>query len=162
MKPAFIALGSNLGDPLINVEKAMDRLAAHDSIDVTGQSPWYRSLPVGPGAQPDYVNGAAEIKTTLDAESLLDVLQAIESDLGRERSVAWAARTIDLDLLWYNDETIHTDRLIVPHPRICDRNFVLLPLSDLAPELLLDGKSVLDRAQEISHNGIWKLQAAQL
>lgn len=157
MKRAYIGVGSNLSSPIAQVKKAVEQLTLSDSIKVKAISNWYGSTAIGPGNQPDYVNGAIAIETSLTAEALLDTLQRIEALHGRERSIKWSARTLDLDLLCYNDERIQTERLIVPHPRICERNFVLLPLSDLAPELILDGKSLRVHLESIGTEGIWKL-----
>ncbi len=157
MKPAYIALGSNLNDPLSQVNRALKQIRNHSQIKLKASSNWYGSKAVGPGQQPDYVNGAIEIRTSLPPETLLDEMQKIELSQGRERSVRWSARTLDLDLLWYNDECIHTPRLNIPHPRICERNFVLLPLNDLAPMLNLNGKAVEKHLESINTDGIWKL-----
>lgn len=157
MKRAYLGVGSNLSSPITQVNKAVEQLTLSESITVKAVSNWYGSTAVGPGDQPDYVNGAIAIETSLEAEALLDTLQHIEALHGRERSIKWSARTLDLDLLWYNDERIQTERLIVPHPRICERNFVLLPLSDLAPELILDGKSLRVHLESTGTEGIWTL-----
>jgi len=159
MKRAYIALGSNLGNPLETVQQALDALSSNQHVNIVEQSSWYGSTAVGPGEQADYVNGIAELNTTLSPHGLLLLLQAIETQFGRERTVTWGARTLDLDLLWYNHESIDTARLTVPHPRMHERNFVLLPLNEIAPALILNGQSVEALSANIGEHGIWKLDS---
>jgi 2-amino-4-hydroxy-6-hydroxymethyldihydropteridine diphosphokinase len=135
MQRCFIGLGSNLDEPLAQLRRALNALNALEHCRLGAVSPFYGNPAVGPGAQPDYINAVAELFTTLDADALLAHLQAIETAQGRVRSERWGARTLDLDLLLYGAETIATDMLQVPHPRIRERNFVLYPLHDIAPEL---------------------------
>jgi 2-amino-4-hydroxy-6-hydroxymethyldihydropteridine diphosphokinase len=135
----YVALGSNLGDPSSYIMEGLKALADHSDIDFLNTSLFYQSKPHGPQDQPDYANAAVEFKTILKPEALLDELQKIENENGRVRKGAerWGARTLDLDLLFYGDETIKTKRLTVPHPRICERAFVLYPLRDLVDKLNL-------------------------
>lgn len=130
----YVALGSNLGDSSHYLNKAILALENHVAINNLTVSRFYQSKPHGPQDQPDYLNAAVKFDTTLESEFLLNALQKIENDNQRVREgvVRWGARTLDLDLLFYGDMLINTQRLIVPHPRICERAFVLLPLSDLA------------------------------
>ncbi len=132
----YVALGSNLGDSVAHIMDGLQALANHSELDYLDISHFYQSKPHGPQDQPDYINVAVEFKTTLKAEVLLDELQKIENENGRIREGVerWGARTLDLDLLFYGDETINTKRLTVPHPRICERAFVLYPLRDLIKE----------------------------
>ncbi len=129
----YVALGSNLGDSASHIMDGLQALANHSDIDFLNTSLFYQSKPHGPQDQPDYINAAVEFKTRLNPEALLDELQKIENENGRVREGVerWGARTLDLDLLFYGDETIKTKRLTVPHPRICERVFVLYPLRDL-------------------------------
>ena len=129
----YVGLGSNLGDSKAFLNNAITALSAHENIEELTISRFYRSKPHGPQDQPDYLNAAVSFATNLQAESLLDLLQSIEKDNQRDRNnvVRWGARTLDLDLLFYGQQTIKTSRLTVPHPRICERAFVLLPLQDL-------------------------------
>ena len=136
---AFVALGSNLEDPAMQLRRAFATLAAESGIELMARSPVYRSRPLGPADQPDYLNAVAEIRTVLAAEALLDRLQAIESQQGRRRGVRWGPRTLDLDLLLYGDQRIDTERLQVPHPGMAERAFVLVPLADLAPDRTVPG-----------------------
>jgi 2-amino-4-hydroxy-6-hydroxymethyldihydropteridine diphosphokinase len=135
MQRCFIGLGSNLEEPLAQLQRALTALDALEHCQLGRVSPFYGNPAVGPGTQPDYINTVAELFTTLDAHALLARLQAIETAQGRLRSERWGARTLDLDLLLYGAETIATDTLQVPHPRIRERNFVLYPLHDIAPDL---------------------------
>lgn len=129
----YVALGSNMGDSRAYLQHAIDDLISHHNIHDLNVSHFYQSTPHGPQDQPDYLNAAVDFHTDLAPEPLLDLLQKIENDNDRVRKgvVRWGARTLDLDLLFYAVETINTIRLIVPHPRICERAFVLFPLRDL-------------------------------
>jgi 2-amino-4-hydroxy-6-hydroxymethyldihydropteridine diphosphokinase len=137
MTLCFVALGANLGEPLQQLESALAAIGQLPQCSLTGTSPWYRSKAVGPGPQPDYINGAAMLETTLSPQELLTQLQAIEHAHGRERSQHWAARTLDLDILLYGNIELNSDQLRIPHQHMQQRNFVLFPLYDLAPELTL-------------------------
>ncbi len=139
----FVGLGSNLNDPDRQIELALDALGNIPETRLNAVSPLYRNPAIGPGTQPDYLNAVAELDTTLDALALLTQLQGIENRQGRIRSERWAARTLDLDLLLYGNAYIDLPQLQVPHPRLCERNFVLYPLHDIAPNLVLpDGASL--------------------
>ncbi|MBY6191538.1 2-amino-4-hydroxy-6-hydroxymethyldihydropteridine diphosphokinase [Microbulbifer agarilyticus] len=137
MTRCYIGLGSNLADPAGQLRSALNAMAEIAHTRLIESSPFYTSAPVGPGEQPDYVNAVAALDTDLSAEALLDALQAIENAHGRERTVRWGARTLDLDVLLFGNHTLATDRLSVPHPRIPERNFVLVPLADVAPDLVM-------------------------
>jgi len=143
----FIGLGSNLAGELASPQQQISHAVAalrrleHCSLDAV--SSLYRSPPMGPQDQPDYYNAVVKIRTTLAAETLLDALQAIEQDHGRERKQRWGARTLDLDILLFGDQRIDSARLQVPHPGLCERAFVLLPLLEIAPQLHLAGRGKL-------------------
>lgn len=139
MTPAYVGLGANLGDARAHVLAACDEIGALPRTRLAGRSALYRSAPLGYAAQPDFVNAVARIDTALEPQPLLDALQAIEARHGRERSFANAPRTLDLDLLLYGAQRIDTPALRVPHPRIGTRAFVLLPLLDLDPGLVIPG-----------------------
>ncbi|WP_298635114.1 2-amino-4-hydroxy-6-hydroxymethyldihydropteridine diphosphokinase [uncultured Umboniibacter sp.] len=147
---AFISFGSNLGDQVSLVESAIDALRNSDSVDVMAVSPWYRSKAVGPGQQSDYLNGVIELDTALSGHELLDLLQALELDHGRERIIRWGSRTLDLDILFFDNQHLSTERLIVPHPRCTERPFVMQPWADIAGDLILDDKKVADIAAELT------------
>lgn len=128
-----IALGSNLGDSQQTLKQAIDRLNETAEITVNRVSSWYETLPIGP-AQPNYLNGCARLTTRLSPETLLDTLLSIEDEFGRVRQERWGARTLDLDLLLYEDLVLETPRLQLPHPRMRERAFVLVPLAEIAPD----------------------------
>ncbi len=143
MITAYIGLGSNLDDPLNQIEQAALELAALPGCQLLALSPRYRSAPMGPADQPDYINAVAALATQLEPLALLDALQAIEQQHGRQRLLRWGARTLDLDLLLYGEQTIDHPRLMVPHPGMLERAFVLVPLADIAAQLVLaDGQNV--------------------
>ena len=133
----LIGLGANLphprfGPPRATLEAALRRLQAA-GVTLLGRSPWYETAPQPPSDQPNYVNGVAAVATDLGPEALLQLLHAVEAAFGRVRRVRNAARAIDLDLLAYDDRVIARPDLVLPHPRLAERAFVLLPLADLAP-----------------------------
>lgn len=128
----YIGLGSNVGDREVNLRSALDRLGECEGVEVTKVSSFIETDPVGGPPQGKFLNAAAELRTTLGPEELLDRLQEIENDLGRERTVKWGPRTIDLDILLYGNDVIRTERLTVPHPLMHERGFVLRPLSKIA------------------------------
>jgi 2-amino-4-hydroxy-6-hydroxymethyldihydropteridine diphosphokinase len=139
MKRAFIGLGSNLDNPREQVIAAFRELAETDGIRLLARSSLYLSEPLGPQDQPDFINAAAVIETSLDPLSLLEVLLTIEQKHARKRERHWGPRTLDLDLLLYDDERIQHPDLTVPHPAIAERSFVLLPLREIAPQLVIPG-----------------------
>jgi 2-amino-4-hydroxy-6-hydroxymethyldihydropteridine diphosphokinase len=130
-----IALGSNLGDSLSILNSAIDKIETSPQIDLIAVSSWYRTTPIGP-PQPDYLNGCAIVWTSLTAKRFLNTLHAIEAEFGRVREEVWGARTLDLDLLLYGDEIIDNPDLQVPHPRMTERGFVLVPLAEIAPDAI--------------------------
>jgi 2-amino-4-hydroxy-6-hydroxymethyldihydropteridine diphosphokinase len=131
---AYVGLGANLGDREETIRAAVAELP-----DVVAVSPLRETDPVGVTDQPQFLNGVAALETELAPRELLDVLLAVERRLGRERRERWGPRTIDLDLLLYGDEVIDEDGLKIPHPRLHERRFVLEPLADLAPQLVVPG-----------------------
>jgi 2-amino-4-hydroxy-6-hydroxymethyldihydropteridine diphosphokinase len=137
---AYVALGSNLDDPRAQVERGFEALAALSHVTLRAHSRLYRTPPWGIRDQPDFVNAVAKLETTLSPRALLDALLAIETHAGRSRGVPNGPRTLDLDLLLYGDVAIDAPGLTVPHPRLAERAFVLLPLVDLAPEFEVPGQ----------------------
>jgi len=138
---AYVGLGANLGDRERTLRAAVDALAAEDGVEVVSVSVLRETEPVGVGQQPLYLNGAAELETTLTARRLLDRLLAVEQRFGRIRVPGeQGPRTLDLDLLLYGDEVIDEPGLTVPHPRLHERRFVLEPLAELAPGLVVAGR----------------------
>ncbi|WP_188152318.1 2-amino-4-hydroxy-6-hydroxymethyldihydropteridine diphosphokinase [Teredinibacter waterburyi] len=154
---AFIGLGSNQQHPQLQVIRACTSLALHPQIQLLAVSPWYSSKAVGP-EQPDYINGAVKICTSLAPEPLLDALQTIENQQGRVRTQHWGPRTLDLDLLLYGEQTINSERLKVPHPYLAERNFVLQPLLAIEPSLHLpDGRAINTIAWQIGTENLFQL-----
>jgi 2-amino-4-hydroxy-6-hydroxymethyldihydropteridine diphosphokinase len=139
-QPAYIALGSNLEGPRAQVLRAAERLRELPLSRLIRLSPLYESRPLGPVAQPDFINAVAGLLTQLEPEALLDQLKAIETTLGRPPvHPRWGPRIIDLDLLVHGRASRSTERLTLPHPGIVERNFVLYPLADIAPDLAIPG-----------------------
>ena len=144
MTIAYVGIGSNLDDPQAHATRAFDELAALPRTRLKARSALYRSAPVGYADQPDFINAVASLDTELSAEKLLQGMQAIEQRHGRKRTFANAPRTLDLDLLLYGDEKIQQPNLVVPHPRMHERAFVLKPLLEIAPDLPFN----LDRCRD--------------
>lgn len=141
----FIGLGSNLAEPVEQVMTAVKALQLLPDTKVIRSSSLYASPPMGPQDQPDYTNAVVAVDTILSAHDLLDQLQAIEQQHGRERKRHWGERTLDLDLLVYGDRIIKDERLQVPHPGIPLRSFVLYPLQEIAPELMIPGMGAIEQ-----------------
>jgi 2-amino-4-hydroxy-6-hydroxymethyldihydropteridine diphosphokinase len=159
---AYIGIGSNLDNPLEQVCLAIDSMAALPQTTLDAVSHWYGSTPAGgePG-QPDYVNGAARLYTSLPPLALLDALQNIEHKQGRIRLSHWGPRTLDLDILLYGSDVIVDRRLSIPHPYLETRAFVLQPLTDLDPALTLpNGASVRSLLADCDSRDIWRLPDA--
>jgi 2-amino-4-hydroxy-6-hydroxymethyldihydropteridine diphosphokinase len=145
MTLAYVALGSNMRQPHIQLRRAVAALDALPRTHLEKVSSAYRSAAVGPGEQPDYLNAVALVATGLAPAQLLDALQQVERDQGRVRDVRWGPRTLDLDLLLYGDRIINTAQLTIPHPRLRQRHFVLYPLWEISgAELVLPEGTRLD------------------
>ena len=157
----YIGIGSNLLHPVEQVRQALANLAAMPGSHLLRHSPLYRSTPMGPVDQPDYINAVAVLATTLTPLDLLDALQKIEQRQGRVRGgQRWGPRTLDLDILLYGEQQIVTDRLTVPHPGLGERNFVLYPLADVADDkLYIPGLGLLGQLiRACSRQGLELLQ----
>ncbi|MFB6276974.1 MAG: 2-amino-4-hydroxy-6-hydroxymethyldihydropteridine diphosphokinase [Halothece sp.] len=150
-----IALGSNLGESQQNLEQAISQLNQSPEITVNDVSSWYETVPVGP-AQPNYLNGCALLTTSLPPHPLLDTLLSIETQFGRVRQERWGARTLDLDLLLYEDIVLDTPRLQLPHPRMRERAFVLVPLEEIAPNWVdpITGSAIAQLKDTVDCSGI--------
>ena len=161
MAVVYIALGSNMDSPHGQLDSALEALAQHPNMQLVAVSDRYQTPPIGP-QQPDFINAAAQLSTDLSPLDLLDALQAIEQQQNRVRSIHWGPRTLDLDILFYNDLigsslVIESERLTIPHPRIGERAFVLVPLMDLNPQLALpSGETVAQLLANCSQQGIVK------
>jgi 2-amino-4-hydroxy-6-hydroxymethyldihydropteridine diphosphokinase len=159
---AYIGLGSNLADPIKQVNEAIQALDNLPTTQVISASSLYASPPMGPQDQPDYINAVAEIETQLAPHVLLDGLQAIEQQQGRVRKRHWGERTIDLDLLIYGEQVISDERLNVPHIGIAQRAFVLYPLNEIAPSLMVPKLGMVgELAEKCAPEGIRQLETSQ-
>ena len=150
-RPAYVGMGSNLDEPRGQLEKAAQALGRLPDTRLVTLSPFYRSAPMGPAGQPDYVNAVAALLTELSPHGLLAELQRVEQSQGRIRNgVRWGPRTLDLDLLVFGTEEIDDAELTVPHPGIAERSFVLFPWRDIAPHLVIPARgSVSELARRL-------------
>lgn len=139
MTRCFIGLGSNLGDRAVNLQNAYERIGSHPDCECIGISPYYDTTPMGPQNQPDFLNAACEIYTSLTPHELLSLCKSIEAEMGRTASERWGPRIIDLDILLYGNLVLNTERLSIPHPGMMQRSFVLKPLAALCPGLIPPG-----------------------
>ncbi|MFP4119442.1 2-amino-4-hydroxy-6-hydroxymethyldihydropteridine diphosphokinase [Coleofasciculus sp.] len=150
-----IALGSNLGDSRAILEAAIVMLAKTPSITVTSESSWYRTAPIGP-PQPDYLNGCVILEVQLTPQDLLQTTLSIEKQFGRERRERWGPRTLDLDILLFDNLIIDTPTLQIPHPRMTERAFVLVPLAEIAPDWIepTSGCAIAQLVQRVDCSGV--------
>ena len=157
---AYIAIGSNLGDPVTQTNSAITALKQIPDIEVVAVSSLYSSTPMGPQNQPDYINAVVAIDTSLSPLNLLDKTQAIELEHGRVRKdERWGPRTLDLDIILYGDLVHHCERLTVPHYGMKVREFVLYPLAEITPDLILPDNTKLQQLlAQVDRNGlaIWQ------
>lgn len=142
MKQTWIALGSNIAPRETYLQQAIQMLSEYEEIKLNQVSTVYETEPVGYENQDQFLNLVAEVETSLDPMELLRICQKIEQDLGRKRIIRWGPRTVDLDILLYSTENMNVEELILPHPRMHERAFVLVPLAEIAPKLLLKDKRV--------------------
>lgn len=162
MAVAFIALGSNLAQPVEQLNAAVKAIAALPQTVIEKISSYYGSKPMGPQDQPDYVNAVLKMQTELSPSVLLDELQRIENKQGRVRLRRWGERTLDLDILLYDDVKMQSERLTIPHYDMQNREFVIVPLAEIAPECILpDGKTVSELMRNFAHHQMTVIFAAQ-
>jgi len=156
---AYIGLGSNLGTPVKQLEKALEAIGMHSQMILLASSHFYSSSPMGPQDQPNYVNAVCKINTSLQPQELLATLQNIENKQGRERQgERWGPRTLDLDILLYNDMCLKTKDLTLPHYGMHEREFVLVPLFELSPDLIMqDGHPVATWVAKCNLEGLYRL-----
>lgn len=157
----FLSLGGNLGDPRKSMASALRLLADDANVDVVAVSSLYRTPPWGKLDQPDFLNAAAELSTSLSPHDLLDLCLGTEKKLKRVREERWGPRLIDIDILVFGDRVIQETGLEVPHPRMLERAFVLAPLDEIAPNLSVDGKSVSERLATVDTAGIERLPSGR-
>lgn len=155
---SYIALGSNLDDPLSHIIAGLQGIQQLPETTLEAVSGLYSTPPLGPEGQQNYLNAVVQINTSLSPLTLLDALQSIEQQQGRQRLVRWGPRTLDLDILLYGNQVINHDRLVVPHAEMTNRSFVLLPLADIAEDLVLpSGTTVRQLATVADQSGITRL-----
>jgi len=161
MARVFIALGGNLGDVRATFGRAIDMLCAGGAVKLIGRSADYRTPPWGVTDQPPFVNACIAVETDLPPQALLERTQGIEKALGRDRrnDTRWGPRPIDLDLIAYDDLTVDTPDLKLPHPYLFERAFVLVPLAEIAPEAVIGGRGVAEALAGIDRGGITRLPA---
>jgi 2-amino-4-hydroxy-6-hydroxymethyldihydropteridine diphosphokinase len=152
---AAIALGSNLGESISILENALVELANTPGVTLISRSSWYQTKPIGP-PQPDYINGCALLEVELTPLNLLEILLGIEAKAGRIRAERWGPRTLDLDLLLYGDSILNTPKLQIPHPRMIERAFVLVPLTEIAPNWIepVSGKAIAYWGEQVNYTGV--------
>ncbi len=151
---AIIALGSNIGDKAGHIAGAIDALTADGKVRVVKRSANYRTAPWGVTDQDWFVNATVSVATDLPVYDLLARCQSVEQKLGRERTIKWGPRVIDLDILVYRDQTLNDPTLILPHPHMTARAFVLRPLLDVAPDLIIKGHTVADWLTRVPHDDV--------
>jgi 2-amino-4-hydroxy-6-hydroxymethyldihydropteridine diphosphokinase len=167
MTPVYIALGSNLGNPEVQLRKAVVALETLPDTQLDQLSDIYRSVAVGAKMQPNYLNAVIRLATKLSPTKLLNALQKIEQDQGRIREERWGPRTLDLDILLYGDQQVASEKLTIPHPRMRERDFVLYPLREISNTNLVlpDGSDIDTLLRQCSDNGLvrttYQLRATQ-
>ena len=154
MATALIGLGGNVGDPVAAMSAALEAIATHPRCRVTAVSRLYRTPPWGKTDQAWFFNAAARVETALEAAALLDLALGIERANRRVRTERWGPRTLDIDILDYDGRVIVSDRLTIPHPRMTERAFVLMPLADIAPDYRIEGRAVTERLGDVDSSGI--------
>lgn len=154
---AWLGLGGNLGDVPARFAAALAAIEDHPDCTVTDISPLYSTPPWGITDQPRFINACAGIRTALAPEPLLDLVKMLEREAGRTQTVRNGPRPLDIDILLYGDASFCDPRLEIPHPRMLERAFVMVPLADIAPDLMLDGKSVAARAAQSDRAGMERL-----
>jgi len=151
---AIVALGSNLGDRFEYLEKAVNEINSVEEIEISQISSVYETLPVGGPEQGNYLNAVISLVTELEADELLFKLLLIELNLGRQREIAWGPRTIDLDLIWFENQTINLDNLVIPHPRAHERCFVIKPWLEIEPDARIGNTEIKEFLKDLDCSGV--------
>ncbi|MFC3094868.1 2-amino-4-hydroxy-6-hydroxymethyldihydropteridine diphosphokinase [Alteromonas sediminis] len=157
----FLGLGSNMGNSVRTLQEAVDSLTADEQTHLVALSSFYQSAPMGPQDQPDYINAVCQISTTHSPEALLSLCQRIENQYGRERhpDERWGPRTLDVDILLFGEEAVNTPDLTIPHAGLADREFVLVPLFELVPSLIMpNGQPLAKWVSACSLDGLRRLR----
>jgi 2-amino-4-hydroxy-6-hydroxymethyldihydropteridine diphosphokinase len=151
---AVVALGSNLGDRFDYLQKAINEINSLTDIEILQISSVYETLPVGGPEQGNYLNAIVTLNTKFEAEELLLKLLLIELNLGRQREIAWGPRTIDLDLIWFEDQTINLENLVLPHPRAHERCFVIKPWLEIEPKARIGNTEIREFLKNLDCSGV--------
>jgi len=159
MNVAFLGIGSNLGDRRAHLADALRQLGADPTVRIAQGSSVYETKPVGKTDQPDFLNMVVKINTTLPPFALLTTCLAIEARLGRERRERWGPRTIDLDVLIYGGKKLNDERLVLPHPRMHERSFVMVPLAEIAPHAVVRGRTAREIAADLGGAGLHAVES---
>jgi 2-amino-4-hydroxy-6-hydroxymethyldihydropteridine diphosphokinase len=157
----FLSLGGNLGEPAKAMAEALRMLDKDSATRVVAVSSLYRTPPWGKTDQPDFLNAAAELSTSLAPRGLLDLCLEAERRLKRVRAERWGPRLVDIDILVFGDRTVQEEGLAIPHPRMLDRAFVLVPLAEIAPDFMVAGRKLSDHLAETDATGIEKLPSGR-
>ena len=151
---AIVALGSNLGDRFEYLQKAVNEINSVEEIEISQISSVYETLPVGGPEQGNYLNAVISLVTELEADELLFKLLLIELNLGRQREIAWGPRTIDLDLIWFENQTINLENLVLPHPRAHERCFVIKPWLEIEPDARIGNTEIKEFLKDLDCSGV--------
>jgi 2-amino-4-hydroxy-6-hydroxymethyldihydropteridine diphosphokinase len=151
---AVVALGSNLGDRFDYLQKAVNEINSLTDIEISEISSVYETLPVGGPEQGNYLNAVVTLNTKFEAKELLLKLLLIELNLGRQREIAWGPRTIDLDLIWFEDQTINLENLVLPHPRAHERYFVIKPWLEIEPKARIGNTEIQEFLKDLDCSGV--------
>jgi len=151
---AVVALGSNLGDRFDYLQKAVNEINSLTDIEILEISSVYETLPVGGPEQGNYLNAVVTLNTKFEAKELLLKLLLIELNLGRQREIAWGPRTIDLDLIWFDDQTINLENLVLPHPRAHERCFVIKPWLEIEPKARIGNTEIREFLKDLDCSGV--------
>lgn len=157
MPIAYLSIGSNLGDRYGFLKKAIAALQ-DAGIEIVRCSSVYETIPVGYIEQPNFLNAVLEVQTDYSPHQLLDIIHAVERDLGRQRNIRWGPRTIDIDILLYDEIHVSDEDLVIPHPEMLKRAFVLVPLGEIRPDIVLNKKPVAYYIDLLKEQGIKKLK----